>query len=133
MMRRIGSNVARAVACTATFPIPSTDTDRVTVTSTVRGFHDASIGHTHRTRRAPLSEANLAASWAGVPVAPKGRNVTGAAASAAASAAFDAAVYPAIAVPTAATATTRTTTSPTTPMPTTSEPRSPFGPHDGAG
>mgnify|MGYP001819389978 CR=1 FL=1 len=133
MMRRIGSNVARAVARTVTFPIPSTDTDRATVTATVRGFHDASTGHTHRTSRAPLSAANLAASRAGVPFAPKGRNVTGAAASAAASAAFDAAVYPAIAVPTAATAITRTTTSPTTATPTATDPRSPFGPHDGAG
>lgn len=90
-MRRIGSKVARAVACTVTLPIPSTDTARVTVTSTVRGFHDASTGHMHRTRSAPLSRANRAASPAGVPVAPKGRNVTGAEASAAASAAFAAA------------------------------------------
>jgi hypothetical protein len=133
MMSRIGSNVARAVARTVTFPIPSTGIDRATVTSTVRGFHEASTGHAHRTRRAPLSAANLAASSVGDPFAPKGRNVTGAAASAAASAALAAAVYPAIAVPTAPTAITRMTTSPSTAMPTTSEPRSSFSAHDRAG
>ena len=64
---------------------------RETVILTVRLAHDRSIGQVQSTSRAPLALANLAASSLGEPLAPKGRNVTGALASAAASAAVAAA------------------------------------------
>jgi len=58
------------------------------------------MGHTHRTRVVWLADAKRAASWAGLPLAWKGRNVTGAAAKAAASAAPAAWTYPATPTPT---------------------------------
>jgi len=85
--RAAGSKVARDVAVTVTSPMPKIGTERATVTTTVLVFHERSMGHRHVTNLAPFAEASLAASCAGDPVAPNGRNVTGAAASAAASAA----------------------------------------------
>jgi len=102
---------------------------RSTTTVTVRDLQDRSMGHTHRTRVVWLADAKRAASWAGLPLAWKGRNVTGAAAKAAASAAPAAWTYPATPTPTAPTPTASIRTNTTTPRPRTIEPRSPLNAH----
>jgi hypothetical protein len=87
-MSAAGSNVARLVAVTVNDPTSGTLSECATTTSTVRGSQLSSAGHVHRMSDTPFNEANRAASCVGDPRAPKGRNVTGAAASAAASAAL---------------------------------------------
>lgn len=110
-------------------PIPGTANLRVTRTVTVRLAHDRSTLHEHETRVAPLRSANRAASLTGDPVAPKGRNVTGAAANAAASAAFEAAAYAAIPAPEIATPTAIITTNTAIDNPTRTDPASPLRAH----
>ena len=129
--RAAGANVAFDVARTVTSPMPRIDTVLVTVTTTVLVSQERSTGQRQAMSVAPLAVANRAASWVGVPVAPKGRNVTGAAASAAASAAPAALVYAPIPAPTAPTATMSTTTTPARATPSPTEPFSPFHTHRG--
>ncbi len=82
-----GANSARLEARTVMVPRPNSSTRRSTTTSTTRGRQLRSTGHEHLVSTAPFAAARRRASIAGLPAAPNGRNVTGAAASAAASAA----------------------------------------------
>ena len=84
-------------------PKPNRLTRRSTSTSTTRERQLRSIGQRQDVSTAPFAAANRPASEAGLPLAPKGRNVTGAAASAAASAAAAACKRAARASPTSAT------------------------------
>lgn len=128
-MSAAGSKVARLSASILRSPITGNDMVRATRTLTVRGSQPLSIGQAQSTRLAPLSDANRAASRDGLPTAPKGRKVTGAAARAAASAAFAAARCTATIIPASPTprAVSRTVTPKASPIAT--EPPSALGPH----
>ena len=126
---KAGSKVAFDVAEISNEPTPGTANVRVTRTVTVRFAQDRSTRHTHDTRVAPLRAAKTAASLAGDPVAPKGLNVTGAAAKAAASAALEAAAYAASPAPDIATPTASISTRTAIDNPTRTDPASPFGSH----
>ncbi len=120
-----GANSARLEARTVMVPIPSRPTRRSTATSTTRGLHERSMRHEHIVSTTPFDVARRRASATGVPVAPNGRKVTGAAARAAASAAAAACSRAEKAIPTSATATeNRRTRAATASRSTAAEPRS---------